>query len=140
MTHFVGGVLQPFVRQEDFREDLIRLERRLAFGLALGSAEEFARRQRPRFAARPSQGELGAQRDEGGSQARGVDKERRTFVAENGVITVVSFPDQRGVPFPAQQTVAVAEIPAARTLAKVAANGARVENLRTADVLGGGQE
>ena len=94
------------------------------------------------LAVRAEDAHASAGGDERGRDAGGRDEVRRTVVAEDGVIAVVTIGDQRlaALLVFGQQAEAVAEIPAARALAEVAAHGRHVADLRAGGVFGDGGE
>src|SRR5207253_11477364 len=82
--------------------------------------------------------DLGAQRYHRRPQAGRAHEVCRSAVAEDGVKLVLAIRDQRiAVLGLAEQPVAAAKIPAARALAKVAANRAHIADLRAGNSTGG---
>ena len=70
----------------------------------------------------------------------GLTKKRGPIIAENGVVAIVALEDERLAIFLRQQAVASAEVPAARPLAKISADGGDVANLRAGGVTGCGRQ
>ena len=114
------------------------MERDLARGLVLRANEEplhgdFA------LTLRRHQFDLGAKRDQRRSQARGADEIRRT-AAENRVIAIVAIRNQALAVLHRQQAESLAVIPAARTLAEIAADRPHVANLRAGNAIAAASE
>ena len=137
VTHFVRGAAKTARRSgdHDAREHLVGPEDVLPFAIGFRDDKkvwgaDFA------LTFRAGQLQLCTKCDQCRRKARGIHEIRRAVVAEYGVVAILTFRHER---FPVfifgQQTVAIAEIPAARALAKIAANGAHGENLRTANAL-----
>src|SRR5438552_4861182 len=94
--------------------------------------KEFFQRQLT-FPFRSLQADLGAIGDENWHDGRWVNELGWTIIAENRVITIFAFSDQFFATLVfGQQPWSAAEIPAARTLAEIAADRGDVANLRAA--------
>ena len=135
MADFVRGIFRAAQRHADGGDDFIGLQHGLALVFALGRLEKLVRGD---FARRRFDGR--AEGNERRTEATGADEFGFAGVAKDGVVTVVAGGDERFAVLLREQAVAVAVIPAARSLAEVAADGAGGEQLRAGDVFhGGGQ-
>ena len=139
VANFVRGILGATGgRHVYFGDDLV------------GQQDSFARIWRGRrdeelrgvhFAGAGGRGDLhlGAQGDQRRAQAGGRDELGRSG-REDGVILVLAIGDEALAVFSAEEAEAVAEVPAARALRQVAADGSHVADLRRRDAAGGGGE
>ena len=120
-------------RHDDLGENLVRQQGDLAARLVLGRDEELLHRDFA-TAGRRHELHLGVQSDQGGTQARSTDEVSRAAVSQDGVILVLAIGNQRLAALVLrQQPEALAEIPAARPLAQIAADRPHVPDLRAGD-------
>src|SRR6266446_4659919 len=132
MPHFIGRIAQSFGGNENVREDFVRLESRFALVFLFRSLKELFGGDLPGLAFVSGDREGRSEGDERRAKTRRADESGGPIVAEKGVITVVPFTNQRGAVARGEKAETVSEIPATRSLAKVAADGADGHELRTA--------
>src|SRR6266481_5103676 len=120
---FIRRIAKSFGGHENVREDFVRLERGFAFVFLFWSLKELFGGDLPGLAFRSGDREGGAEGDERRAKTRRADEGGGAIVAEQGVITVVPFTNQRGAVAQGEKTETISKIPAPRTLAKVAADG-----------------
>ena len=134
LPHLVSRSPHGCRRYDNLRQNLVRLQRDLARVIVLRHQEEL----RHRNFARPFRRDqlyLRAQRHQRRAEARRPHEISRSL-AENRVVFVLAFRDQRFTVLHPQQSEAAAEIPAARPLAQVPAHSPHVADLRTGNTGG----
>src|SRR5205085_1658299 len=124
VAYFVVAALDvAWRRQDGVRQELVRLEDVLLLHIHPRQREELGRRH-DSLALGPDNPEAGPIREHRHGQARGMHDEARA-AAENGVELVLARDREAGGASLLQAVeLLVAEIPAARTLIEIAADGA----------------
>ena len=123
-----------FLNHRDRKSDGDR--RQLSF--CVHACKELRGRDAPRCAFWPGDGDDRIERNQRGSEARRAHVEGGAFVAEDGMVAVFAAGHQGHAAVFAEQAEAVAEVPAARTLAEIAADRAHITDLLAGDAKSAG--
>src|SRR5690242_7389827 len=126
-------------RHDDVRNKFIRPQIVFAFLLCFGDDKEFFYRDLSRT-ARADDTHLRVISDQDRSNGGRAHEVSRAIVTENSVVAIVALKDERFAIFLGQQPVSGAEVPAARTLAEIAADGCHVADLGAGSLAGRGSQ